>query len=179
MIRTLAWWGMNQRISRTWQSAWARTARAGVGQDPHRPLEHGSAVHRQVMKALLERPRSMGESDSHRPAGSAGRRPSHRSRAGRRPVPGRDSPGASRTAPAPSPNSGKLFWSPGLITRLLQSPPIDQARNGCCPVATNCAAMTRAKTKPGARRLDVESGTVQLEPVLNQVGGRWERHVRE
>ena len=131
-----------------------------IGEDAHGPLEDGPAVHREVVKPFSST------------AGDGGMRLPHAGPAQEvAPGPVRAelvchqalvlfSRAQAPPPPAPSPKRGKLFWSPGLITRLLQSPPITSA-HWLLPVATNCAAMTRAKTKPGARGLHVEGGAAQ------------------
>ena len=176
MIRTLAWWGMNQRMSLIWQLGLGQDGEGRVGQDPDGPLEDGPAVHGQVVQPLVERPRPWAGSGCRRPGGSAGRPPSRRSRADRRPAPARALPGPSRTAPAPSPKRGKLFWSPGLITRLLQSPPMTRARSAR-PRRDELRGGDQGEDEPRAGRLDVERRAVQLEPVLDQVRRRGEAHV--
>ena len=62
------------------------------------------------------------------------------------------------------------------MTRLLQSPPMTR-RRWLLPVATNWEPITSAKTNPAQAAWMSNAGTVQLQPVLDQVGRRGERHV--
>ena len=140
--------------------AMGENGEGGISQDAHGPLEDGPAIHGEVVKALFEGQRRRGNA-------AAARRPAEEvaSRAVRAKLVG-DQPliffsGASMTAPAPSPKSGKLFWSPGLITRLLQSPPITRA-HWLLPVATNWAAITSAKTKPAHAACTSKAGQLSL-----------------
>ena len=140
----------------------------GIGQDPHRPLEDGSAVHRQVMKALLE-----GRGGRRNPAAAG--RPAREVAAGaiRAELVGHQS--LIRFARRQQDRAGAVAEQrEALLVVGIDDPAVAVSADdqGALAVArrNELGRDDQGEDEARARRLDVERGTGQLEPVLDQVG---------
>ena len=132
-----------------------------IGENAHRPFENGATIHRQVMQSFFEH--SVRRRNAAAAAGAAEEVATGSVRAK---LVGDQAlvffaRGEQDRAGTVAKKAGSSSDRRGLITRLLQSPPITKA-HWLLPVATNCAAITRAKTKPAQAACTSKAGHASL-----------------